>query len=235
MVGDHASESLEAAKVGETALYETSQQMDSINHSVQHLAKIIEQLTDKSSEIGNIIQLITGITEQTNLLALNAAIEAARAGEHGKGFAVVADEVRKLAEESKKSAHHISILVSDIQQGTKEASTAMNKGLTEVKDGIHSVEKTATSLKQIVASAEDVTIQIQEVSAVSQQISAGTEQLSVTTKDMTEISKSTNQFAGHMIQLSNEQLQFVEEIESVSDQLTKMSKELDELIHQFKE
>ena len=115
-------------------------------------ATVIRHLEDQSKEIGKIIEVITGISDQTNLLALNAAIEAARAGEHGKGFAVVADEVRKLAEQSKESADQITTLVQEIQEHTDHAVTVMGKGTNEVELGITVVQDTGEGFKRILQS-----------------------------------------------------------------------------------
>src|SRR5690606_34190453 len=122
----------------------------------------IKQLSRQSAEIENITKVITDITDQTNLLALNAAIEAARAGEHGKGFAVVADEVRKLAEQSKNSASQIAGLTSTIQEDTREVEESVNATVQNVDQGVIYLQNAQVSFNHIVGSITDMTAQIQE-------------------------------------------------------------------------
>jgi methyl-accepting chemotaxis protein len=111
-----------------------------IHDTVQDLSKVIRGLGERSKEIGEIVAVITKISSQTNLLALNAAIEAARAGEHGRGFAVVADEVRKLAEQSAQSAQQISELITHIQKETLNAVQSMDQATKEVQSGLDVVD-----------------------------------------------------------------------------------------------
>ncbi len=130
-----ARSALDAAEQGNRAVRDTLDGMQRIRSSVQATAKKIKSLGDRSLEISEIINVINDITEQTNLLALNAAIEAARAGEAGRGFAVVADEVRKLAEHSRSATKDIAALIKAIQAETNEAVVVMEEGTKEVESG----------------------------------------------------------------------------------------------------
>ena len=141
-VSEAAMETSKEANLGNESLQKVITQMNNINVSVDDTASVIKQLEEHTGEIGKITEVITGIADQTNLLALNAAIEAARAGEHGKGFAVVADEVRKLAEQSKVSADQIADLINQIQGDTAHAVKVMEKGTQYVEFGMEVVHKT---------------------------------------------------------------------------------------------
>ncbi|WP_340818945.1 methyl-accepting chemotaxis protein [Methanolobus sp. WCC4] len=180
--------------------------MNSIKSAVGDSSDVINELDEKSNQIGQIVNLITSIADQTNLLALNAAIEAARAGEHGKGFAVVADEVRKLAEDSGNAAKQIAELITEMQKGTMDAVSSMKRGAEEVDTGAASLENSVVAIGEVVeagntivnmvqeiaaaaeeqsASIEEVTSSVEEVSAISEQSAAGSEQASASVQEQT--------------------------------------------------
>ena len=194
--------------------------MESIKNAVSDTSVAIEELDDKSKEIGEIVTLITSIADQTNLLALNAAIEAARAGEHGRGFAVVADEVRKLAEDSGNAAKQIEVLISHMQRGTQNAVSSMKVGIEEVDNGAQALETSVSAIEKVVdagdnianmvqeiaaaaeeqsASIEEVTSSVEEVSAVAEQSAAGTQEASASIEEQTasmhELTRSAEELA----------------------------------------
>ncbi|CAG0985402.1 MAG: methyl-accepting chemotaxis protein [Candidatus Methanoperedens sp.] len=161
--------------------------------NVTKSSTLIKDLDNKSQQIGKIIGVITNIADQTNLLALNAAIEAARAGEHGRGFAVVADEVRKLAEESRGAASQITDLIKGIQQGTKQAVDSMEKeSVTGINLIVESARNVATMVQEIAAAAEEqsasveeITSSVEDVAAISEQSAAGTQETSAAAEEQT--------------------------------------------------
>ncbi|CAG0997114.1 Methyl-accepting chemotaxis protein McpQ [Methanosarcinales archaeon] len=180
--------------------------------NVTKSATLIKDLDNKSLQIGEIIGVITNIADQTNLLALNAAIEAARAGEHGRGFAVVADEVRKLAEESRGAASQITDLIKGIQQGTKQAVESMEKeSVTGINLIVKAAADVATMVQEIAAAAEEqsasveeVTSSVEDVSAISEQSAAGTQETSAAAEEQAATMDQLVNAAQEMAKLSNE-------------------------------
>ncbi|WP_044894155.1 methyl-accepting chemotaxis protein [Bacillus alveayuensis] len=233
-VSSIAIETAEKATQGGKTIDVAIKQMNSIHQTVNALAEVIKSLGERSKEIGQITNVITGIAEQTNLLALNAAIEAARAGEQGRGFAVVADEVRKLAEQSAQSAQQISQLISAIQEETNKAVQSMEAATKEVVAGISVVDTAGESFKQIQSSINEVTTQIQEISAAIQQMAAGTEQMVQSMQLVAKVAETSAAGTEEVSAVTEEQLAAMEEISSSAESLSHMAEELQTLIGKFK-
>ncbi|WP_158736149.1 methyl-accepting chemotaxis protein [Alteribacillus sp. YIM 98480] len=229
-----SKETEEAAESGNNEIKRSSEQMGIINSEVQETAEIVKQLGDRSTEIGSIIETITNISEQTNLLALNAAIEAARAGEHGKGFAVVADEVRKLAEESKQSADKITSLIETIQEETEKAVEKMSRGQTEAKEGVTVIERAGSAFETILMSVQEIAQHIEDVSGVSSQMSANSAKVFHAVEGMNDVAESTAGNAQNVAAGAEEQLAAMEEVSSSSEELSRMAQELQEEVNKFK-
>ncbi|MBM7660333.1 methyl-accepting chemotaxis protein [Bacillus mesophilus] len=221
-------------KEGSQAINQSVNQMNEIANTVQNLSHVVKGLGEQSREIGEIVTVITGIADQTNLLALNAAIEAARAGEHGKGFAVVADEVRKLAEESAKSSKEIAQLVSTIQSETSKAITSMDSTIKEVDNGIETAKIAGDSFQHIREAINTVTGQVKEVSTAMKEMSAGTETVLQSIHAVAQIAEESAAGTQNVSASSEEQLASMEEITASATNLSHMAEELSRQIGRFK-
>lgn len=208
------------AKEGGSVVNETIQGMIRIAEVVQKSAATVQLLGKSSDQIGEIVQVIDDIADQTNLLALNAAIEAARAGEQGRGFAVVADEVRKLAERTTKATKEIAGMIKQIQRDTTGAVESMQQGTVEVDKGKELADKAGESLKQIITGAEEVVDIASQVAVASQEQSAAAEQIS---KNIESISSVTQQSAAG-----------VQQIARAAEDLNRLTDNLQNMISQFK-
>mgnify|MGYP002784550034 CR=1 FL=1 len=179
------------AQSGGSVVIQTVEKIRQIADVVAQSVRTIEKLGSSSAEIGEITLVINEIADQTNLLALNAAIEAARAGEQGRGFAVVADEVRKLAERTTQATKQITTMINAIQRETSDAVQVMNEGNEQVKQGITLADNAGSALHTVVTSSESMVELIQNIAAASEEQSAAGENVSVSVNRITAISEST--------------------------------------------
>ncbi|PKF80389.1 chemotaxis protein [Vibrio sp. vnigr-6D03] len=187
-----AKEAGVTANSGGDIVRNTIQGMSSINEAVMASSKSVAELGKRGSEIGDIINVINDIAEQTNLLALNAAIEAARAGEAGRGFAVVADEVRTLADRTTTATEEIAGSIEAIQSETKLAVDRMNAGTSHVEEGVELAGKAGTSLEDIVAGAEAVATMIDSIAAASEEQANASVAVRESVETVSEVSKNAN-------------------------------------------
>ncbi|WP_162848309.1 methyl-accepting chemotaxis protein [Paenibacillus nanensis] len=219
---------------GRHTIVATVKQMSAISDTVGGLAASIQGLSERSENIEHIVAVITEIASQTNLLALNAAIEAARVGEHGQGFAVVAHEVRKLAERSAESAKQISELAGTIRSETKQVVQWMEAGSEEVTAGIQSVHQAGYAFEQIQQAVDEVKDGIQEVTAATEQMSASTDQVAQSFEVISTIAETTFKETEQVTSSVQEQLSSMEQITSFTADLAEMSAELQGEIGRFR-
>ncbi|MHB8110934.1 MAG: methyl-accepting chemotaxis protein [Syntrophorhabdaceae bacterium] len=208
-----------SARTGENIITGTISVMGSINERVKNSAHIIENLGSRSEQIGAVVGLINEIADQTNLLALNAAIEAARAGEHGRGFAVVADEVRKLAERTSHATKEISETIIAMQTETKNAVVSMKEGLSEAQRGANEASKSGDALHDILNQVNAVTTEINQIAVASEQQTA-----------------TTNEIANNIQQISEvmaETARRIQDNANAASQLAGLSRDLHKVVGQF--
>ena len=194
--------------------------INSLASEIESASGVIYKLNEYSDNIGSVLDVIRGIADQTNLLALNAAIEAARAGEQGRGFAVVADEVRTLASKTQESTSEIQGMIERLQNGTKDAVTVMEKSQDEARI---SVDQTAKAGKAL----ESITRAVGVINDMSTHIASSAEEQSAVTNEMHENITTISSLADQTAQGSNESL-------DASQQLAKLAAELKQMVSQFK-
>ncbi|MBS1158887.1 MAG: methyl-accepting chemotaxis sensory transducer [Proteobacteria bacterium] len=206
----HASATGQLAKSGASAVSGVIAEMDRIAGAVSSSSQLIATLGERSHEISGIVKVIKEIADQTNLLALNAAIEAARAGEQGRGFAVVADEVRKLAERTTKSTQEIAAMIEAIQGGTDAAVAGMAEGSSLVVEGVEMVSHTGASMEkiqegvhQVLAAVDDISSALKEQSSASHLITRNVEDIAEMTGETSHIIKQVAASAGQLEQLAS--------------------------------
>ena len=219
---------------GSKSIQNVVEQMETIHETFVDTTTMMREMEQHSSSIHNITNIITDIADQTNLLALNAAIEAARAGEHGKGFAVVADEVRKLAEQSKHSATQIESMVQQIQQTSNQATKMIVAGGTKVDEGMEKTTESLHVFQSIESGSVEVVSRVESVSAAIEEIQAMTGTVTDSVKHVQQLAAQTANTASDTSAATEEQLASTEEISHNAQALSDLAERLQQEVNHFK-
>ena len=231
---ENVESSAVSAKNGYTSVKSAIGQMENIDAKINEAAETVLKLGTQSKQIGEIVSTISDIAGQTNLLALNAAIEAARAGEQGRGFAVVADEVRKLAEQSQVAAKHIADLIREIQTQTTKAVEFMKTGTQEVKLGSQLVGDAGKTFSEIVTKVDKVTLDVKLVVAEIKKIVQERDSMVKLIDNLEVIGTKTSDQSQNVSATVEEQAATLEQLAAVSRSLSEMSQELHKVVNSFK-
>ncbi len=227
-------EAIELAQKGAEAAVETAEAIEAINSAARMVLATSGSLEERFMQIGIIVEVITSVADQTNLLALNAAIEAARAGEHGRGFAVVADEVRKLAEDSRKAAEQISHLIMEIQGEVGHMAENIERSVQEVSKGTEVVGRAGAALREITVSVQNTARYAQEIAESTRKQVENSEQA---LKAITEIASIADEVAASSEESAaavEEQTASMQEINSAAQELAEMAARLSKVVGGFK-
>lgn len=224
LAASNSAQASSDAQDGVRVVHETIQDMERIAERVRASAATVESLGQRSEQIGEIVGTIEDIADQTNLLALNAAIEAARAGEQGRGFAVVADEVRALAERTTKATHEISEMIKRIQSETQSAVAVMFAGVSEVERGMSTSRRSEAALEGILANITDLTSQIDQIATAAEEQTATTQEISSNIHRVTSVLDQSTQSShensvsvGQLTELAEDLLQKIRQFKIGSD------------------
>lgn len=224
----------ERAQRGNESIQLAVDEMNRVDRMFLETTGLMEKLLARSEEIGNITQVISRISAQTNLLSLNAGIEASRAGESGRGFAVVAAEIRRLAEQSKSSTEQIREIIEKMQADTSAAAASVHSGARTVKAGRDRVAEAGDAFRGILSEIEQTALHIEEVSAVSEQMSASSEEISATVEDLSRIAGQAADGSQNVAAASEQQLAAMQEVSASAEYLGTMMQELQNLLGRFK-
>ena len=234
VVSKLAQHTSDQADIGGQVVSNTVMQMSSIQTSVEESNLIIQSLYERSKQVSSILTAVTDIADQTNLLALNAAIEAARAGEHGRGFAVVADEVRKLADQSQNSVKEILEIVQGIQEDTKLSVDIMAQVKGNVQEGVNISQEAIEKFDRINESMKEMNPQMARASSIVQEIQKALGVLNTSSEELSFVAEENAKAAEEVAASTEEQLASMEEITASAKSLAEIAVELKEVTSDYR-
>ncbi|HMK50313.1 MAG TPA: methyl-accepting chemotaxis protein [Thermodesulfovibrionales bacterium] len=214
-IASSAAETVKVANDGEKVVDKSVEEVRAIASTVNESAVRMSSLGDRSKQIGEILNVIKDIADQTNLLALNAAIEAARAGEQGRGFAVVADEVRKLAERTGKATSEIGGMISGIQSEMENAVVSMEAGTKKVETGVKYSASAGDALRNIVGSVSELQTMVQQIATATEEMSTTSEQISGDIETIANVSNETSASSGQISKASSDLARLAGDLQNV--------------------
>ena len=235
IAAEGAREAAQTAETGAGMVEKTVESIGRIKGTVDAASVEIGQLGERSAEIGKIVAVIEDIAAQTNLLALNAAIEAARAGEQGRGFAVVADEVRQLAERVASATKEIATLIEGVQQGVEGSVKAMEEGTTEMDAGAQVAAEAGESLSRILAAAGEVSRQVEEIATSSQDVRTASEEMSTQLNDARGVVEKVRDAMGGIAAVAEQNSAATEEMSASAEQMSAQVEQVTAATHSLGE
>ncbi|MED4285349.1 methyl-accepting chemotaxis protein [Priestia megaterium] len=221
------------ANDGVGVINEAIKQINVVKETASNTEKDFNILVEKAHEIMKFNEIISDIAQQTNLLSLNAAIEASHAGDKGKGFAVVADEIRKLAEESRDAAKQIGFLIENIQTSVTNASVSMSDSVSSVESGSEKVLEAGKTFEDIVQQINELSVSMKEISTFATNIGQGTEEMVQSFTEISNVSEEITSSIDNVASVTEQQNASMEDISKASESLTRMAEELKDLISHF--